>query len=540
MTGPAEAPSRITPAAWSALALIACTNVMSLLDRNILAILAPRIKADLQIGDAEMGLLYGTVFALFYALFSLPLGRLADGWVRRKLLSIAIGFWSLATLTAGFANGFAMLAVSRLGVGIGEGASQPAGTSLLFDYFPRHRRGLVMAVLAAAIAVGLGGSLVLGGVAADWWDVRYAAGAAAPLGLAGWQFAFVVAALPGFLLMVLLWRMPEPERGVMDGIITPPDPHPFRASAGVLGGVTPGFNLIALLHGKAGIRQIALNLVALVLIVVAMMLAVRWTSAFSPRPPLQFGSFSVSPHALQWTVTGFGIYVLFNWFQQLRLNDRAAFALIALSPSLMIALMVGSLQSAINYGVMGFTPSFLIKTYGLSTSETGLMFGFLSAGIGIVGPMVAGPVSDWTNRLMPASGRIWLTLFSLGLSPLIAQFVYRAPDPTTFIIFFTLYSLVLTMWLPPLYAAFYELVLPRMRGTTSGFYTILSTIIGLGTGPYVVGMVSDANGGNLGTAILTINWVAIPIVILLIVLALRIRRDEAALLTRARAAGEPV
>jgi MFS family permease len=166
-------------AAWVALTLVALTNALSLLDRNILAILAPRIKADLHIGDAEMGLLYGTVFALFYALFSLPLGRLADGWVRRKLLSFAIGFWSLATLLAAFAGGFALLAVSRIGVGVGEGATQPGGVSLLYDHFPKERRGMVMGVLAAAIAIGLGGSSLLGAVAADQWDKAYTAGGAA-------------------------------------------------------------------------------------------------------------------------------------------------------------------------------------------------------------------------------------------------------------------------------------------------------------------------------------------------------------------------
>ncbi|MBC7985659.1 MAG: MFS transporter, partial [Sphingomonadaceae bacterium] len=222
----ASSPAPITSAAWYALTLVALTNAMSLLDRNILAILAPRIKADLEIGDAEMGLLYGTVFALFYALFSLPLGRLADGWVRTRLLGVAIAFWSGATGLAAFANGFAMLALSRLGVGIGEGATGPAGTSLVFDHFPKERRGLAMAVLAAAIALGLGCSLILGGVAADWWDGLYPEGGA-PLGLRGWQFAFALAALPGLLLAVLLWRMAEPARGALDGIATPPDPYPF-------------------------------------------------------------------------------------------------------------------------------------------------------------------------------------------------------------------------------------------------------------------------------------------------------------------------
>ena len=47
----------ISREAWYALAVVALTNGLSLLDRNILAILAPRIKKDLMIGDAEMGLL---------------------------------------------------------------------------------------------------------------------------------------------------------------------------------------------------------------------------------------------------------------------------------------------------------------------------------------------------------------------------------------------------------------------------------------------------------------------------------------------------
>jgi predicted MFS family arabinose efflux permease len=118
----------IRAAAWYALALVSLTNAVSLLDRNILAILAPRIKKSLVLGDSEMGLLYGTVFALFYALFSLPLGRLADGWIRTRLLGIALGFWSFATAMAAFASGFGLLVLSRLGVGIGEGAAQPAGT----------------------------------------------------------------------------------------------------------------------------------------------------------------------------------------------------------------------------------------------------------------------------------------------------------------------------------------------------------------------------------------------------------------------------
>lgn len=530
---------RISGTAWYALALVALSNAMALLDRNILAILAPRIKADLAIGDAEMGLLYGTVFALFYALFSLPLGRLADGWTRTRILSISIAFWSVASGMAAFAGGFAMLAVSRLGVGIGEGATSPAGTSLLFDYFPKQRRGLVMAAIASAIAVGLGMSSVLGGVAAEWWDQRYAGGVA-PLGFSGWQFAFIVASVPGFLLAALLWKLKEPRRGIMDGIETPKDPAPFRASLAMLGQVTPGANFLALASRRASPRHWRASIICVVLVAALMIVMVNVTSSFSPRPSLDFGAVSVNPHVIQWGVMGFGLIVIFNLLQGFSLRDKPTYAVVVGSPSLMIAMAVGALQTVINYGVMGFTPTFIMQSFGETPAETGVRFGLISLVIGVIGPMVAGPVSDVLEKRLPGAGRVYVTLFALGVSPLVGIWVYFAPDATSFYWRFIPYSFILTCWMPPLYALMYGLVLPRMRGMTSSTYLIISTIFGLGMGPYLVGMVSDATGGDLRIAILSVSSVAVPIVILLLVLAARISKDEGLMIARARAAGEPV
>jgi len=531
--------ARISRSAGYTLALVGLANALSLLDRNILAILAPRIKKDLVIGDAEMGLLYGTVFALFYALFSLPLGRLADGWIRTRLLGIAVAFWSIATGLAAGAQSFAVLALSRLGVGVGEGAVIPAGTSLVFDQVPRAKRGFAMAVIAAAIALGLGASSVLGGMAADWWDHRYPAGGA-PLGFKGWQFAFFVAALPGFLLAVPLLRLSEPPRGGLDAVPTPPDPHPIRASIGVLLSVTPVLHWLALARRGAAAGYWRINLLALALIVATMVVLARAATALSPRPALHFGTLQVNPHALQWAVVGFGLFVVVNLVQSLRQSDRATFTVITQSPSLLLCMGVGSLQMMINYGVMGFTPSFLMKRFGLSPAATGLQFGLLSAAIGIIGPLIAGPLSDRIHARFSAVGRVYVTLFALGASPLVAIWVYSAIDPAAFYGRFILYSLILTAWYPPLYAVLYEQVLPRMRGITSSTYVIAYTILGLGVGPYAVGMLSDANGGNLAAAILEINWVAPAIVVMLVVLALRVKRDEEALIGRARRGGEPV
>ena len=93
---------------------------INFVDRQILSILAEEIKLDLGIGDAEIGFLYGTAFAVFYAVFGIPLGRLADVWNRKKLISIGLSFWSAMTAMSGFAQNFGQLAVCRFGVGIGE------------------------------------------------------------------------------------------------------------------------------------------------------------------------------------------------------------------------------------------------------------------------------------------------------------------------------------------------------------------------------------------------------------------------------------
>jgi MFS transporter, Spinster family, sphingosine-1-phosphate transporter len=513
--------------AWYALAIVALTQAMSLLDRQILAILAPAIKMDLKIGDAEMGLLFGTVFALFYALFSLPLGRLADGWTRTKLLSICLIFWSAATGLAGFASSFAMLALSRLGVGIGEAATQPAGYSLIYDYWPKHRRGFVMAVMASAVALGIGGSLVLGGLAAGWWDKAHPGSA-----LRGWQFAFLVAATPGFLLATLLWFLREPERGAMDGIPTPPDPHPFRASAQVLGSVVPGFNWLSLARFKVSGAIWRDNLLWLAGIIFAMTALVMLTSHLSPRPPLDFGAVKISPHLLQWTVIGFGLFVLVNFMQNMKATDEQAHRIITGSPTLIMVIAVGSLQSIINYGMMAFNPSFIMKQYDQSMGEAALQFGFVAAGMGIVGPLIWGPLSDRLNLRFPGSGRAWVALFAMTVSPIMSFWVYFAPDAGGFYLRFIAYSLILTGWMPPLYAIMYDQVLPRMRGVTTSVYLLSMTIIGLGIGPYLVGMISDATG-DLRTAMLCVNAAAIPIVVLMLIVAKRAQGDEAALLVRA-------
>ncbi|HWL47403.1 MAG TPA: MFS transporter, partial [Sphingomonadaceae bacterium] len=60
---------------WYVLALFTLVYAFNFIDRQIVIILAPSLKADLGLTDAQLGLLFGTAFALFYALFGVPLAK---------------------------------------------------------------------------------------------------------------------------------------------------------------------------------------------------------------------------------------------------------------------------------------------------------------------------------------------------------------------------------------------------------------------------------------------------------------------------------
>src|SRR3712207_811089 len=128
----ASAPKpRIGAYAWYALFVLVIVYVVNFIDRQILSILVADIKADLKVSDAQIGFLYGTAFAVFYALFGIPLGRLADSWYRGRLMAMGLALWSSMTAFSGFANSFGMLAAARIGVGIGEASRSEEHTSEL-------------------------------------------------------------------------------------------------------------------------------------------------------------------------------------------------------------------------------------------------------------------------------------------------------------------------------------------------------------------------------------------------------------------------
>jgi MFS family permease len=185
---------------------------LSFVDRQILALLVPFIKADLKINDTLVGLLAGTAFAVFYAVMGLPLGRVADSANRRNLISICIAFWSIFTAGCSLARSYAMLFLARMGVGIGEAGLNPASFSILSDLFPKERLGAALSVFYIGNLLGSSLALIVGGSVVQ--AVTRQPEIILPIlgTMASWRATFLILGLPGLLFALLVFTVKEPIR----------------------------------------------------------------------------------------------------------------------------------------------------------------------------------------------------------------------------------------------------------------------------------------------------------------------------------------
>jgi MFS family permease len=205
----------VTPSsktAWYAAIVLMLCYTLSFVDRQILALLVPFIKADLKINDTLVGLLAGTAFAVFYAVMGLPLGRVADSANRRNLISICIAFWSIFTAGCSLARSYAMLFLARMGVGIGEAGLNPASFSILSDLFPKERLGAALSVFYIGNLLGSSLALIVGGSVVQ--AVTRQPEIILPIlgTMASWRATFLILGLPGLLFALLVFTVKEPIR----------------------------------------------------------------------------------------------------------------------------------------------------------------------------------------------------------------------------------------------------------------------------------------------------------------------------------------
>lgn len=184
------------------LCLLCLLYTLNFLDRQLLSVLAEPIKHELHLSDTQLGLLTGLAFAVFYTFCGIPLAWLADRKPRVPIVAAACAIWSVFSAACGLASNFALLALARIGVGIGEAGGSPPSYSIISDYFPPHRRGLALAIYSLGVPFGMGlGAAVGGRIGAAY----------------GWRAAFLSVGIPGLLIAAVVYlAVKEPRRGTFD------------------------------------------------------------------------------------------------------------------------------------------------------------------------------------------------------------------------------------------------------------------------------------------------------------------------------------
>lgn len=511
-----EAPSRSY--ANYVLGVLVVVYVFNFVDRQIISILAEDIKRDLNIGDGELGFLYGTAFGVFYALFGIPLGRLADNWNRVRLMTVGLSLWSAMTAFSGLSRNLGQLAVARMGVGVGEATASPCAYSLISDYFPKEKRASALAIYSSGLYIGGGVSLFIGGLIVERWNAAYPGGGG-PLGLVGWQAAFMAVGLPGLLLAGLVATLREPIRGSADGILTPTSINPFKDFLGELVTIIPPLTLIG--AARRGGRALAINLGFATLVATTAFTLIKITGALP-----------------QWIAVGVGVYAVFSWASALKARDLPTFTLIWRNPAFLCVAIAYGLIAFNAYAQSFWSAPYAIRVLGETKSVAGFWVGSTGALSGFLGVIIGGQLADACRKKHP-SGRLLVILIG-ALGPVIPTILgFTTTSATMFYVWNVVQGLFFSAALGAAAATTQDLVLPRMRGTATATFFLATTLIGLALGPYLAGAISTATG-SLATGIISL-LAAIPVSVMLLWFAWsRVPIAEATLVERARAAGEPI
>jgi predicted MFS family arabinose efflux permease len=219
--------------AWLLFVLV-LTNALNLADRQTIGVSGQAIKLDLGLSDAQMGLIQGLGFAIFYSVLALPIARLAEHVSRTRIISVAVAIFGVMVSLCGKATSFWQLLVCRVGVGIGDAAFAPPVGSLVGDHYGMTRRASAMSIiwLGAPLGVVVGASL-------SGWITEHVS----------WRAAFVAVGTPGIIVAILAFlTLREPPRGMSDS--------PGAATAAVDGAPPSMMEVLRFLLSKPSVRHL--------------------------------------------------------------------------------------------------------------------------------------------------------------------------------------------------------------------------------------------------------------------------------------------
>ncbi|HEX5469442.1 MAG TPA: MFS transporter [Gaiellaceae bacterium] len=406
--------------------LLASVLALASADAATVGAAAIQLRADLEISNTDIGLLV-TVTSLVAAAASLPFGVLADRMRRIPMLAGAIVLWGGAMLWTATVPSFGKLLLARLFLGGVTAAAGPIVASLVGDWFKPSERGRIYGYIISGELIGAAiGFAVTGGVAT-----------------VSWRAAFVILALPAFVLAWLVFHLREPARGGRTPLLADGDTPPDGAELDEDLQVTDAQHLAR----ERGIE---------------------------PDPDL----------------------VLRRDPRKMNLIAATRYVLsIKTNVALIIASACGYYFLA---GVQTFGVEFVTKQYGIAQVLSTLVLVAVGAA-GVVGVIAGGSIGDALLHRGYLNGRILVSAVSATLAVILFVPAVLTRSPLTALPYIAFAVMALAAQNPPLDAARLDIVPGLLWGRAEGVRTFLRTLA-QAFAPLFFGIVSDHvfGGGRSG------------------------------------------
>jgi MFS family permease len=225
-----------TAAAYWALFAIVLATFMSFLDQVVFGMLAENIKKDFALTDTQLGFLAGPATIICYLFVGIPLGRLADIYPRKLVLSASAGFVGFLIALSGIAQTFGQFIGTRVFLAAGGAAHAPASYSLLTDAFPPRVLTRAFALLQFGFIGGTTLGPIIGGrlvkESASWGN-----DALFGLPIYGWQWVLIYLAIPSFVASLIFLTIREPQRVAprVEGVHAPANAGFLRSAITFMG-----------------------------------------------------------------------------------------------------------------------------------------------------------------------------------------------------------------------------------------------------------------------------------------------------------------
>ena len=175
---------------WIPAATMTLMSLISYIDRNTLAVLAPTILEEMKLSNEQYGYIVAA-FSILYMIGNPIWGRWIDRFGLRLGMTTAVTFWTLASMAHAFAQGIWSFGLARAALGFGEGATFPGGYRTVVETLPIENRSKGVAVAYSGGSLGaVITPLIIIPIAAKW----------------GWRGAFWFTGIIG-IVWLLIWTL---------------------------------------------------------------------------------------------------------------------------------------------------------------------------------------------------------------------------------------------------------------------------------------------------------------------------------------------